>query len=139
MIELPVLPSGQRSTARAVRAALIATGRGRLPEGSRPTTFPDVDGGRGGEAGVPNAIAEQFGANLRRLRLKSRLAKLAKLHRTEVSLLERGEREPRIGTPLELAGPLEISPLELLEGIHWQWQEGNPAAGAFYIEDRRVK
>jgi transcriptional regulator with XRE-family HTH domain len=54
-------------------------------------------------------------------------------------LLERGEREPRIGTLLKLAGPLEVSPLELLEGIAWDWQDENPRAGAFLVGDERVR
>lgn len=94
--------------------------------------------------GFPDAIAAQFGSNLRRLRLRSglsqdRLAPLAKLHRTEISLLERGVREARIGTMVKLAGPLEVSPLDLLEGIAWRWQKDDPDAGAFYVEDELAR
>jgi transcriptional regulator with XRE-family HTH domain len=40
------------------------------------------------------------------------------LHRTEISLLERGEREPRLSTIVRLARALEVSPSELLDGIN---------------------
>lgn len=94
--------------------------------------------------GFPDAIAEQFGANLRRLRLRSglsqqRLAPLAKLHRTGISLLEQGEREPGLGTLVKLAGALEVSPLDLLDGIEWHWREDDPEAGAFYVEEELVR
>ncbi len=88
----------------------------------------------------PNAIAEQFGANLSKLRLQAglsqeRLACLVQSHRTEISLLERGGREPRIGTLVKFAGPLEVSPLDLLDGIVWHWQEESPETGIFIVDD----
>ena len=42
------------------------------------------------------------------------------LHRTEISLLERGGREPRLGTLLKLAAALDVTPEELSAGIKWQ-------------------
>lgn len=45
------------------------------------------------------------------------LGDLADLHRTEVSLLERGKRDPRLGTIVQLAKGLKISPEQLLSGI----------------------
>jgi transcriptional regulator with XRE-family HTH domain len=45
------------------------------------------------------------------------LADRSGLHRTEVSLIERGGREPKVGTVLKLAFALEIEPGELLNGI----------------------
>ncbi len=39
------------------------------------------------------------------------------LHRTEVSLLERAGREPRLSTIVRLARALELRPAELLDGI----------------------
>lgn len=79
---------------------------------------------------APAGISERFGANLRRRRLhaglsQEKLALFADLRRTEVGLLERGEREPRIGTVLKLAAPLEVGPNELLEAMAWQVQHGN--------------
>jgi transcriptional regulator with XRE-family HTH domain len=66
-----------------------------------------------------------FAVNLRRIRKRQglsqeALADLADLHRTEVSLLERAGREPRLGTLVRLAGALEVDPRELMEGIEWQ-------------------
>jgi len=39
------------------------------------------------------------------------------LHRTEISLLERGEREPRLSTIVRLARDLGVGPSEPLEGV----------------------
>ena len=41
------------------------------------------------------------------------------LHRTEISLLERGGREPRLGTIVKLAGALDTTPEALCDGIRW--------------------
>lgn len=41
------------------------------------------------------------------------------LHRTEVSLLERAGREPRLATIVKLAGALDTSVSELCEGVSW--------------------
>jgi transcriptional regulator with XRE-family HTH domain len=41
------------------------------------------------------------------------------LHRTEISLLERAGREPRLATIVKLAGALETTPAELCAGISW--------------------
>jgi DNA-binding XRE family transcriptional regulator len=43
----------------------------------------------------------------------------ASLHRTEISLLERGGRLPRIDTAVKLAGCLSVSLDELAIGIGW--------------------
>lgn len=63
-----------------------------------------------------------FGANLRAVRLEAglsqqRLGSACRLHRTEISLLERGAREPRLGTVVRLARALDVPPARLLEGI----------------------
>lgn len=73
-------------------------------------------------------IACQFGINLGRARRRTglsqeALAVLASVHRTEVGLLERGERCPRIDTAVKLAAALEVSVEDLVEGIAW-----NPGA-----------
>jgi transcriptional regulator with XRE-family HTH domain len=66
---------------------------------------------------------EQFAANLRRQRDKSglsqeALADVCDLHRTEISLLERSKRSPRLETIVILAKGLGLSsPGELLDGI----------------------
>jgi transcriptional regulator with XRE-family HTH domain len=69
------------------------------------------------------AAREKFAANLRehreRLGLSQEgLADLAELDRTEISLLERGKRYPRLDTLVRLARGLQLSsPSELLDGI----------------------
>ena len=66
---------------------------------------------------------EQFAANLRLHREKAslsqeKLADLCDLHRTEISLLERSKRSPRLETIVILARGLKLAaPGELLEGI----------------------
>jgi transcriptional regulator with XRE-family HTH domain len=66
---------------------------------------------------------EQFAANLRLHREKvdlsqEALADLCDLHRTEISLLERSKRSPRLETIVILARGLKLAaPGELLEGI----------------------
>jgi transcriptional regulator with XRE-family HTH domain len=67
---------------------------------------------------------ERFAANLRQARIKAgisqeALAGLCELHRTEISLLERAGREPRLATIVKLAGALGTTPGELCEGIGW--------------------
>ena len=70
-----------------------------------------------------DVVREQLGSNLRRRRREAglsqeRLAELCDLHRTEIGLLERGERSPRLETLVTLARGLELSSLcELLDGI----------------------
>jgi len=69
-------------------------------------------------------IAEQFGTNLARCRKRTGLSQeetalRASLHRTEVGLVERGERLPRIDTVVKLASALDASLDDLTEGIEW--------------------
>jgi transcriptional regulator with XRE-family HTH domain len=68
--------------------------------------------------------AERFGLLLTRRRLHAALsqleiARLVGIHRTEVSLLERGGRRPRLDTLLQLAAAVEAEPAELLDGMRW--------------------
>jgi transcriptional regulator with XRE-family HTH domain len=79
-------------------------------------------------------VAERFAENLIRHRKaadlsQEQLADLAGLHRTAVGLLERGFRLPRIDTLVKVAGALEVSADELLEGI--EWKPGNVRPGQF--------
>jgi transcriptional regulator with XRE-family HTH domain len=73
-------------------------------------------------AGVPST-REQFAENLRRARDKSGLSQEAladecDLHRTEISLLERSKRSPRLETIVILSKGLGLSsPGQLLDGI----------------------
>jgi transcriptional regulator with XRE-family HTH domain len=65
---------------------------------------------------------ELFGRNLRTRRQEhglsqEALAEASGLHRTEVSLLERGGREPRLSTIVRLARALRVEAAALLDGI----------------------
>ncbi len=74
---------------------------------------------------------ERFAINLRKARQKKGISQeelgfRCDLHRTEISLLERGGREPRLGTIVKLCGSLDTTPEQLCEGIAW-----NPSKHAF--------
>ena len=66
---------------------------------------------------------EQFAENLRRQRdrvglSQEALADVCELHRTEISLLERCKRSPRLETIVILSRGLQLaSPAQLLDGI----------------------
>ncbi|MGB7686028.1 MAG: helix-turn-helix transcriptional regulator [Solirubrobacterales bacterium] len=77
---------------------------------------------------------ERFAANLRRARTElaisqEELASRCNLHRTEISLLERAGREPRLGTIVKLAGALGTTPDALCDGAAWL-----PKAHRFKVE-----
>lgn len=84
-------------------------------------------------------IAAQIGENLAHARKRTGLSQeelgvMASLHRTEVSLLERGQRLPRIDTIIKLAGALEIPIEGLIEGIGWS--PGSTNLGRFSLPRR---
>jgi len=65
---------------------------------------------------------DQFAANLRNARVKRGLSQEALgaeagLHRTEISLLERAEREPRLTTIVRVARALKVEPRDLLDRV----------------------
>lgn len=67
---------------------------------------------------------DRFAVNLRKARdaaeiSQEELAKRCDLHRTEISLLERGGREPRMGTIIKLACALDVTPEDLCAGVTW--------------------
>ncbi|MFP5389295.1 MAG: helix-turn-helix domain-containing protein, partial [Thermoleophilia bacterium] len=75
-----------------------------------------------------------FSANLARLRelsgvTQEELSFRASLHRTEIGLLERGGRLPRIDTLAKLAGALGVPASSLLDGI--AWEPGQVTRGGF--------
>lgn len=87
----------------------------------------------------PSAIADRFGENLRRCRRQlglsqEELGRRASLHRTEVGMLENGQRTPRIDTPMKLAAAAEVSPTALLDGIEWAVTRLE-RPGSFWIAD----
>jgi len=80
---------------------------------------------------------QRFAANLRSCRQaqglsQEELAAGCEIHRTEVSLLERGGREPRLEMLVKLARALDTTPEALLEGISWL-----PKSRRFKIEPPR--
>jgi transcriptional regulator with XRE-family HTH domain len=65
---------------------------------------------------------EQFAANLKGLRRRSKISQeelgaAASLHRTEIGLLERSKRDPRLPTIVKLARALGVPAAELLAEI----------------------
>jgi transcriptional regulator with XRE-family HTH domain len=67
---------------------------------------------------------ERFATNLRQARTEAGISQeelgyLCDLHRTEVSLLERAGREPRLATIVKLSGALDTTVAELCAGISW--------------------
>jgi transcriptional regulator with XRE-family HTH domain len=81
-------------------------------------------------------VAARFGENLRRCRRRAGLSQeelglRSSLHRTEIGLLERGARVPRIDTLVKISSALSVPPVELIEGI--EWMPGNTTSGSFAI------
>jgi transcriptional regulator with XRE-family HTH domain len=81
-------------------------------------------------------VERQFAANLRSCRKRAGLSQeslgfRAELHRTQIGLLERGARVPRIDTLIKLAAALSIPPSDLLEGI--AWHPGLTRSGSFEL------
>lgn len=81
-------------------------------------------------------IGARFGENLRRARRRAMLSQEALgrgagLHRTEIGLLEQGQRRPRIDTLVKLACSLEAPVDELLDGIDWVL--GPKGRGSFWV------
>lgn len=79
-------------------------------------------------------VADRFGQNLRRARRDADLSQeevgiRASLHRTEIGLLERGERIPRIDTAIKLAAAVSVPLSDLLVGI--EWTPGGVRPGGF--------
>jgi transcriptional regulator with XRE-family HTH domain len=77
----------------------------------------------------PIALDRGFGPTLRRCRKRAGitqvvLAERSELHRTEISLLERGKRNPGYDVLVRLIGGLELEdPGELLAGSSWKVPE----------------
>jgi transcriptional regulator with XRE-family HTH domain len=66
-----------------------------------------------------------LGENLARCRERADVSQeelgfRASIHRTEVSLLERGERMPKVDTALRIAGSLGVSLDDLVAGMEWR-------------------
>ena len=70
----------------------------------------------------PPWARRQFGRNLRALRLKAgmtqeELAHAAELHPSEISRVERAQRDPRLTTIMRLAAGLDVPPASLLDPL----------------------
>jgi transcriptional regulator with XRE-family HTH domain len=85
-------------------------------------------------------IAARFAENLVVLRGRAdlsqgRIAQRSGLHVTEIGLLERGLRLPRLDTIVKLAGGLEVEPCVLLAGMKWCLGQSEQLAGAYVSHD----
>jgi len=86
-------------------------------------------------------VAERFGENLRRLRKgtgisQEELGHRCSLHRTEIGLLERGARVPRVDTLIKIASGLGVRiDCALLVGI--SWTPATTQAGGFSIASQQ--
>jgi transcriptional regulator with XRE-family HTH domain len=71
-------------------------------------------------------VAQIVGPRIRRIRRaqetsQETLGHLAEVnHHGPISKIEHGEQLPRIDTLIKLAGALDVSPCELLDGIAWE-------------------
>lgn len=87
---------------------------------------------------MASEIAARFGANLRRHRRRAgltqeRLGFAAGLHRTEIHVLEHGQRVPRIDTLVKIACALTVPADALLDGIAWEGPEAAATPGQFRV------
>jgi len=83
----------------------------------------------------------RFGQNLARCRegagiSQEDLSFRASIHRTEVSLLERGERMPRVDTALRIAGSLGVPLDDLIAGLEWRPGYEIVVPGAWEVVER---
>jgi transcriptional regulator with XRE-family HTH domain len=73
---------------------------------------------------VDRAAAERLGRNVLKARRRAgfsqeELGAMACLHRTEIGLVESGQRLPRVDTLIRLASSLGVGAAELLDGVKW--------------------
>jgi transcriptional regulator with XRE-family HTH domain len=83
-------------------------------------------------------FGKHFGKNLAASRKEAGLSQeelgfRASLHRTEVGMLERGIRLPRIDTLVKVAGSLGVPPGDLLKGL--EWSPRSATTGEFHFDD----
>jgi len=86
---------------------------------------------------------ERFGLLLTRERLKARLSQaelgaMLQVYRPEVSLIERGGRQPRLDLLLQLAAAVETRAPELLSGIYWIPSEVTVARGGYVVKAEQL-
>ena len=84
---------------------------------------------------MQSSVLKALAARIRELRLAKKLSQeelsfRSGLHRTALSLIERGERDPKLITLLKIAEKgLGISVAELLEGISLRGSKSKSARG----------
>jgi transcriptional regulator with XRE-family HTH domain len=83
--------------------------------------------------------AMRFGLLLTRKRLLARLRQeevglMLQTHRTEISVIERGRRQPLLDGLLQLAAAVDSDPGDLLSGM--RWIPGDSVAGGRYLAKR---
>jgi transcriptional regulator with XRE-family HTH domain len=81
--------------------------------------------GKRSERAEAARIGRRFGKNLASRRRQSDISQVetaerSGLHRTEISLLERGLRIPQLDTIIQVAGGVEAEPCDLLAGMAWR-------------------
>lgn len=86
---------------------------------------------------VDREMAERLGRNVflarRRVSLsQEELGARSSLHRTEIGMVENGDRLPRVDTLMKIAGGLEVRPEALLRGIEWI-APAPPSGGSFLV------
>jgi transcriptional regulator with XRE-family HTH domain len=86
---------------------------------------------------VDRDAAKRLGKNLWLARRRAgysqeALGDLCGLHRTEVGMVENGQRLPRVDTLMKLATALEIGVEKLVEGIEWI-PAAPPGSGGFVV------
>jgi transcriptional regulator with XRE-family HTH domain len=104
--------------------------------------------GRADSPWSPDPDAEEglkarFGENVRLLRARVHISQeelgfRSDVHRTQISLIESGQRLPRIGTALKLAAALEVELSTLLAGVTYRPQFFSAARGEFEISPRSL-
>lgn len=104
-------------------------------EESRRSDTEGRSTGAGRRLVVPGP-AIRFGLLLTRRRLRAGLRQgdvglLLRMHRPEISLIERGGRQPGLDSILQLAAAVDSDPGDLLAGMHWI--PGDPVAGGRYL------
>jgi transcriptional regulator with XRE-family HTH domain len=85
---------------------------------------------------MSSPLAVRVGRNLKAARRRMGVSQeeaaiRASLHRSEIGLLERGERMPRVDTVIKLAGAIGVPVIELLDGIGWT--PGEVQRGSFEV------
>jgi len=90
---------------------------------------------------VNREAAKRLGKNLWLARRRAgytqeELGVLCSLHRTEIGMVEKGDRLPRVDTLMKLAAALDVQVEKLVEGIEWI-PPGPPASGSFAVQGGR--